>query len=89
MSEQQRSEAKLKAPIASMGPAMEAASKAAHGLMALNPDAEDNAFDRVMLLGLISQILGDLCPAQAKVLWDLVHAYLIGEESHAADESAH
>ena len=82
---QQRAEAKLKAAIASMKPAMRAASDAAHELMALNDD-EDNNFDRVMMLGLISQILGELCPAQAKVLWDPVREYFLDEESHTTDE---
>jgi len=80
--EQQRAEAKLKAAVAAMEPAMQAALAAAHELMALNPDDAHNDFSRVMLLGLISQVLGGLYPAQVRVLCDLVCKYFAVEKPY-------
>ena len=79
--EQQRAEAKLRAAIASMGPAMKAASDAAHELMELKSDAASD-FERMMVLGLITQILGKLCTVHAKMLYEIIHEHFAGEERH-------
>ena len=68
-----------------MAPAMKAALDAGHELMEL--DSEDSDFDRVVSLGLVSQVLGSLCPAQAKVLHDIIYEHFVGEHD-AADEDA-
>jgi hypothetical protein len=89
--QQQRAEAKLRAAIAAMKPAMKAASTAAHELMALNPD-EENDFESMMMLGHIAQVLGQLCPAHAMILRDILYEHFVNEESHddtAVSERAH
>ena len=78
---QQRAEAELTRAIASMAPAMKVALKAAHTLMEINKDL---VFDRVAQLQLevISELLGSMCPAQARVLCEIFNAHFVGEEHH-------